>query len=49
MHHLMANHRLVWLEGGDKLSCLAMPEFVASLERHMEAASALRKSMGAGV
>lgn len=39
MHEMMGNHRLVWLEGGDKLTCLEMPEYVIELKKHLKAAS----------
>lgn len=35
MHAIMANHALVWLDGGDKLSCLAMPEYTQALISHL--------------
>jgi len=39
MHAVMGNHRLVWLEGGDKLTSLALPGFLAALEEHLRAAT----------
>lgn len=35
MHAMMGNHTLVWLDGGDKLSCLKMPGYLQSLRMHL--------------
>lgn len=48
MHALMGNHTLVWLKGGDKLSCLVMPEFLGAVLRHLEESTRAAGAVKAG-